>query len=107
MGKFSKDEGFGFDVNKLIFNEEIDLTKYYANVNNIIQIKYKARSIIYYPVINSYNMKDEDKRFITSCRHLVDKNLYFYQPNGFTKQANHMIQKKYIPSIIFFEKEKY
>ena len=106
-GKFNKEEGFGFDVNKLIFNEEIDLTKYNVNVNNIIKIKYKIRSIIYYPVINSNNMKVKDsKRFITSCRHLVDQNLYFYQPSGNTKQANNMNRKNFIPSIIFFEKEK-
>ena len=52
-------------------------------------------------------MKVKDsKRFITSCRHLVDQNLYFYQPSGNTKQANNMNTKNFIPSIIFFEKEK-
>ena len=106
-GKFSKEEGFGFDVNKLIFNEEMDLTKYYFNANNIINIKYKVRSVIYYPVINSNNMKNkENHQFITSCRHLIDNNLYFYQSNCGIKSANNMNRKNFIPSIIFFEKEK-
>ena len=106
-GKFSKDEGFGFDSNKLIFGEEIDLTKYNFNNNNINNIKYKIRSVIYYPVINIDNKNDRKlKKFITSCRHLVDQNIYFYSPSGEVILKNRVDRVDLIPSILFFEKEE-
>ena len=106
-GKFSKDEGFGFDSNKLIFGEEIDLTKYNFNNNNINNIKYKIRSVIYYPVININNKNDRKlKKFITSCRHLVDQNIYFYYPSGEVILKNRVDRVDLIPSILFFEKEE-
>ena len=101
-GKFSKDEGFGFDSNKLILNEEIDLTKYNFNINNINKIKYNIRSVIYYPVLNIKN-----KKFITICRHLIDQKLYFYIPSRKVDSEERINRIDLIPSIIFFEKEEY
>ena len=117
-GRFSKDTGFQYEEqiekeknliieeNKLIFDNIIDLTNYDSNLNNK-KIEYKIRSIINYPIINDNNRNDKAcKKFITFSKHLVDNKFYSYQPNGPTTCINNFNRKKFIPSVLFFEKIK-
>ena len=113
-GRFSKDNGFQYEKkieeeknlileeNKLIFNDTIDLTNFDMYNNKTI---YKVRSIINYSIINDNNKTEKCwKKFITFNRHLVDDSFYSYQPSGTTDKINNFDRKKFVPSILFFEK---
>ena len=113
-GRFSKDNGFQYEKtieeeknlileeNKLIFNDTIDLTNFDMYNNKTI---YKVRSIINYSIINDNNKGEKSwKKFITFNRHLVNDSFYSYQPSGTTDKINNFDRKKFVPSILFFEK---
>ena len=113
-GRFSKDNGFQYEKkieeekkliieeNKLIFNDTIDLTNFDMYNNKIM---YKVRSIINYSIINDTNKNDKPwKKFITFNRHLVDDSFYCYQPSARPEKMNNFDRKKFVPSILFFEK---
>ena len=102
-GYFKEEEGFGLEENKLIFDKIIDMTKY-AQIKQK-EIKYEIRSVINYPVINN----DPDKRwkkFITFNKHLVDQKYYCYQPSGKVVEFNSMNRRRFVPSVLFYEKKK-
>lgn len=103
-GKFDSGKGFiALEDNKLIFDEIIDLTKYSFYKG---EIKYKIRSIINYPIINENNEDDSmPKKFVTFNRHIVDEKFYCYQPSGEMVEIHNFNRKKFIPSVLFYEKE--
>ena len=69
------------------------------------KIIYKVRSIINYSIINDNNKGEKSwKKFITFNRHLVNDSFYSYQPSGTTDKINNFDRKKFVPSILFFEK---
>lgn len=100
-GYFTEEEGFGLEENKLIFDEIIDLTKY-AQIKQK-ERKYEIRSVINYPVV----LDDQDKRwkkYITFNKHLVDQKYYCYQPNGKVIEFNSINRRRFVPSVLFYEK---
>ena len=100
-GYFKEEEGFGLEENKLIFDEIIDLTKY-AQIKQK-ERKYEIRSVINYPVV----LDDQDKRwkkYITFNKHLVDQKYYCYQPNGKVIEFNSINRRRFVPSVLFYEK---
>ena len=102
-GQFSEKEGFGLEENKLIFDKIIDMTKYAHIKQN--EIKYEIRSIINYPVMN----EDIDKswqKYITFNKHLVDQKFYCYQPSGRVIEFNSINRRRFVPSVLFYEKMK-
>ena len=102
-GHFNEEVGFGFDENKLIFDKIIDMTKY-AFIKQK-EIKYEIRSVINYPVIN----KDSDKtwkKYITFNKHLVDDKYYCYQPSGEVIECKSINRRRFVPSVLFYEKMK-
>lgn len=116
-GQFSKEKGFDYEEklkkdrelmlehNKLIFSDIIDLTDFNYNQNNIKE--YKIRSIINYPIIDDKNKDDKSwKKFITFSRHIVDNNFYSYQPSGIVCRIHKYNRKKFVPSVLFYEKLK-
>ena len=103
-GDFSTENGFGFDGNKLIFEDEIDLSDYSFNKNKII--KYNLRSVIYYPVINANNKNDKKfHKFCTINKHLVDGKKYFYKIGAKVLDTTEFCIPLFIPSILFYEKK--
>lgn len=101
-----KSENIWLEENKLIFEEIIDLTNYSFMINKD-KIKYKLRSVINYGIINESNKEKLDwKKFVTFSRNLVDNNIYLYQPNGNTVSMNRFNRKKFVPSVLFYEKMK-
>ena len=102
-GYFKEEEGFGLEENELIFDKIIDMTKY-AQIKQK-EIKYEIRSVINYPVIK----EDPDKRwkkYITFNKHLVDQKYYCYQPSGKVVEFNSMNRRRFVPSVLFYEKKK-
>ena len=102
-GHFNEEVGFGLEENKLIFDKIIDMTKY-AYIKQK-EIKYEIRSVINYPIIND----DSDKRwkkYITFNKHLVDGKYYCYQPSGKVIEFNSVNRKRFVPSVLFYEKMK-
>ena len=106
-GHFNIEEGFGQDDNKLEFKEEINLVNYASTRNNENSLLYEFKSVICYPAIDEKNSnKKEFKRFVTISRHIIDNNLYFYQPGGKVEEdIRHFCRRDKIPSVIFFQKK--
>jgi hypothetical protein len=102
-GQFNEKEGFGLEENKLIFDEIIDMTKYAHIKQN--EIKYEIRSIINYPIVNE-EIDKAWKKFITFSKHLVDQKFYCYQPSGNVIEFNSVNRKRFVPSVLFYEKMK-
>ena len=114
-GQFSKDNGFDYEeklkkekklileYNKLIFSNKIELTDFNFNQNK--KKEYEIRSIINYPILNDKNKDDNSwKKYITFSRHIVDDNFYSYQPGGNVSQIIYLNRKKFVPSVLFYEK---
>lgn len=114
-GQFSKDNGFDYEeklkkekklileYNKLIFTDKIELTDFNFNQNN--KKEYIIRSIINYPILNDKNKNNNSwKKYITFSRHIVDDNYYSYQPGGNVSEIKKLNRKKFVPSVLFYEK---
>ena len=102
-GQFNEEEGFGLEENKLIFDKIIDMTKY-AYIKQK-EIKYEIRSVINYPVINDDSDKSL-KKYMTFNKHLVDDKYYIYQPSGKVIKCNLINRRRFVPSVLFYEKMK-
>ena len=69
------------------------------------EIKYEIRSVINYPVINDDSDKSW-KKYMTFNKHLVDQKYYCYQPSGKVVEFNSMNRRRFVPSVLFYEKKK-
>ena len=97
--------GEPLEENKLIFDEIIDLTNYSFINENKNKNKYKIRSIINYGIINDNNEDDSSwHKFITFNRNLIDDKFYSCQPSATIDKINRINRKKFVPSVLFYER---